>query len=87
VPEATQGDQIERVADRGDRVFVHRECLAAQGELIDQDDTGGRILSLSEENHQAQARAEAMGLSRAQERTGMSPPALVVTGDDQTICL
>src|SRR5260370_7822813 len=40
-----------------------------------------------EENQKAQARAEAMGLSRGQERTGMSPPALVVTGDDQTICL
>lgn len=52
-------------------VFAYLERLAAQGELIDQDDTPVRILSLIDENHAMQAQAEAMGLSRSQERTGM----------------
>src|SRR5882724_11737359 len=87
VPDATQWDQIERVADCGYVVFQHLERLAAQGELIYQDDTSVRILSLLEENSQAQVQAEAMGLSRAQERTGMYTTALVVKVGEQTICL
>ena len=71
VPDATQWDQIERVGDCGYRVFAPLERLAAQGELISQDDTPVRMLSLMDENHQRQAQAEAMGLSRAGERTGM----------------
>lgn len=38
-------------------------------------------------HQEMQAQAEAMGLSRAQERTGMYTTALVVKVDDQTICL
>jgi hypothetical protein len=85
VSDATQWDQIERVADCGSRVCAHLERLAAQGALIYQDDTRVRILSLIEENQQAHA--EAMGFSRPKERTGMSTTALVVQVDEHTICL
>jgi transposase len=87
VPDATQWDQIERVADCGYRVFAHLERLAAQGELIYQDDTAVRILSLIEENQKAQARAEAIGLSRSEDRTGMYTTALVVKVGERTIAL
>ena len=87
VPDATQWDQIERVANCGYRVFAHLECLAAQGELIYQDDTSVRILSLIEENREAHAHAEVLGVSRAAERTGMYTTALVVRVGTQTIGL
>jgi hypothetical protein len=87
VPDATQWDQIERVADCGYVVFAHLERLAAQGELIYQDDTRVRILSLIEENQQAQAHAEAMGVSQSSDRTGMYTTALVVKVGEHTICL
>jgi len=87
VPDATQWDQIERVADCSYVVFEYLERLAAQGELIYQDDTSVRILSLMDENHQARAKAEAMGLSRSKERTGMYTTALVVQVGEQMICL
>jgi hypothetical protein len=87
VPDATQWDQIERVADCGYVVFAHLERLAAQGELIYQDDTPIRILSLIAENHQAQAPAAASGGSRSEERTGMYTTALVVKVGEQMIYL
>ena len=87
VPDATQWDQIERVADCGYVVFAHLERLAAQGELIYQDDTRVRILSLIEENQRAQAHAEAMGVSQSSDRTGMYTTALVVQAGERTICL
>src|SRR6266571_4464439 len=87
VPDATQWDQIERVADCGYVVFGHLECLAAQGELIYQDDTTVRILSLIAENHQAQAHAETQGIARSKDRTGMYTTALVVRVGERTICL
>jgi hypothetical protein len=87
VPDATQWDQIERVADSGYVVFAHLEGLAAQGELIYQDDTPVRILSLIEENHQAQVHAEAQGVSRSKDRTGMYTTALVVNIGEHRIFL
>jgi hypothetical protein len=39
VPDATQWDQIEKVCDCSSVVFEYLERLAAQGELIYQDDT------------------------------------------------
>jgi hypothetical protein len=71
VPDATQWDQIERVADCAYVVFARLECLAAQGELIYQDDTAVRLLSLIAENYQAQAQAESQGVARSTDRTGM----------------
>jgi hypothetical protein len=68
-------------------MFEYLERLAAQGELIHQDDTAVRILSLMEENRQLRAQAEARGLCRPTERTGMFTTALVVQVGDRTICL
>jgi transposase len=87
LPDATQWDQIERVADCAYRVFAHLERLAAQGELIYQDDTAVRILSLLVENRHLQAHAAALGLARSSERTGMYTTAFVVKVGAQTICL
>jgi transposase len=87
VPDATQWDQIELVADCGYRVFEVLERLAAQGELIHQDDTSVRILALMDENRTIRAQAEARGLSRPTERTGMFTTALVVKVGERTIYL
>lgn len=87
VPDATQWDQIEKVGDCSYVVFAYLERLAAQGELIYQDDTAVRILSLIGENLKMRAKAEALGFSRPQERTGMYTTALVVKVGEQMICL
>jgi len=87
VPDATQWDQIEKVADCCYVVFVYLENVAAQGELIYQDDTSVRILSLFKENQQIRVEALAQGLSRAKERTGMFTTALVVRVGERLICL
>jgi hypothetical protein len=87
VPDATQWDQIEKVGDCSYVVFEYLERLAAQGELIYQDDTAVRILSLIGENLKIRAQAEAMGFSRPKERTGMYTTALVVQVGEQMICL
>ena len=71
MPDSTQWDQIERVGDCCYVVFEYLETLAAQGELIHQDDTTVRILTLMKENQQIRAEAAAQGLSRPKERTGM----------------
>ena len=68
-------------------MFHHLECLAAQGELLSQDDTAVRMVSLLGENAKIRAQAEAQGVSRPEERTGMYTTALVVTVGERTICL
>ena len=87
MPDSTQWDQIERVGDCGYVVFELLERLAAQGELIHQDDTTVRILTLIKENQQIRAEAAAQGLSRSKARTGMFTTALVVKVGDRLICL
>jgi transposase len=87
VPDATQWDQIEKVGDSSYVVFEYLERLAAQGELIYQDDTSVRILTLIKENQEMQAQAEALGFSRSKERTGMFTTALVVKVGERTMCL
>jgi hypothetical protein len=87
LPDATQWDQIEKVGDCSYVVFEHLEALAAQGELIYQDDTAVRILTLMKANHAIQAHAEAIGLARSKERTGMFTTAFVVKVGEQIICL
>jgi transposase len=84
VADATQWDQVERLADSAYPVFEHLIHLAAQGELIYQDDTPVRILSLMKENAQAQVDA---GGSGSTERSGMQSTALVVKVGEHTICL
>jgi hypothetical protein len=81
VSDATQWDQIERVADCAYPVFEQLKILAAQGEVIYQDDTHVRILSLIAENRQAYAE------ETPAERTGMYTTALVAQQGTQTICL
>lgn len=87
IPDATQWDLIEHVGDCSYRVFKALETLAAQGELIYQDDTSVRILSLMKANQQIRAQAKAQGLSRPNERTGMFTTALVVQVGEQRIYL
>jgi len=87
MPDSTQWDQIERVGDCGYVVFEYLEFLAAQGELIHQDDTTVRILTLIKQNQQIRAEAAAQGLSRAKERTGMFTTALVIRVGERLICL
>ena len=87
LPDATQWDLLETVGDSGHVVFRHLEHLAAQGELIFQDDTSVRILSLLQENQRFAAQADTLGVSRSPERTGMYTTALVVKIGEQTICL
>lgn len=87
MPDATQWEQIEKVGDCCYRVFEHLEFLAAQGELIHQDDTSVRIMTLIKENQQIRAQTAAQGLSRAKERTGMFTTALVIRVGQRLICL
>lgn len=53
--------------------------------MIYQDDTHGRLVSLSAENHQADTTAE--GDAQTRSRTGMDPTGLVVQQGARTICL
>ena len=87
VPDATQWDQGEIVGDCTHPVFKYLEKLAAQGEVIFQDDTPGRVLALIEENQQAAAQAHAQGKAKADERTGMHTTALIVQVGERRICL
>jgi transposase len=81
VPDATQWDQIEHVGNCTYPVFKYLEQVAAQGEVIYQDDTPVRILSLIEERHEAQDRPGNTA------RTGMYTTALIVQVGKRRICL
>ena len=87
MPDSPQWDQIEAVGDCVYKVFELLERLAAQGELIHQDDPSVRILTLMKGNQQIRADAAAQGLSRPKERTGMFTTALVVKVGERLICL
>jgi transposase len=85
VPDATQWDQVEVVGDCAHPVFKYLEKMAAQGEVIFQDDTPQRVLALIEENQQAQAQAQ--GDTVVVARTGMQTTALIVQVGERRICL
>jgi transposase len=87
VPDATQWDQGEIVGDCTHPVFKYLEQLAAQGEVIFQDDTPQRVLALIEENQKAAAQARAQGKAKTDERTGMQTTALIVQVGERRICL
>ena len=87
VPDATQWDQGELVGDCTHPIFKCLEKLAAQGEVIFQDDTPGRVLTLIEENQLAHAQARAQGKAKPDTRTGMHTTALIVQVGEQRICL
>ena len=50
LPDATQWELVEQVADVGYVVFNHLRWFAAQQPLVYQDDTGARVLSLLKDN-------------------------------------
>jgi transposase len=87
VADATQWDQAEIVGDCSHPIFKCLETMAAQGEVIFQDDTPHRILTLIEENQQARARAQAQGKAKPDERTGMQTTALIVQVGERRVCL
>jgi hypothetical protein len=87
VPDATQWDQGEIVGDCLHPIFKWLEKEAAQGEVIFQDDTPQRVLTLMRENQQARARAQAQGKAKTDERTGMQTTALIVQVGERRICL
>jgi len=68
-------------------IFKCLEKLAAQGEVIFQDDTLQRVLALIEENQNAVAQARAQGKAKTDERTGMQTTALIVQVGERRICL
>jgi transposase len=83
VPDATQWDQVEHVGNCAYPVFKHFERMAAQGDVIYQDDTPARVLALIDENQQRQRQAPA----EASSRTGMYTTALIVQVGERRICL
>jgi transposase len=85
MPDATQWDQAELVGDCAHPIFKYLERMAAQGEVIYQDDTPGRILTLMEENRAAVAQATATG--EAGSHTGMQTTALIVQVGERRLCL
>ena len=87
VPDATQGEQGEIVGDGTHPVFKYLEKVAAQGEVIFQDDTPQRILTLMAENQKAAAQARTQGKAKTTERTGMQTTALIVQVGERHICL
>ena len=87
VPEATQWDEIEVVGDCAYKVFAQMEKEAAQGDLIFQDDTAVRIVSLLKENRDLLAAAQTQGLSQPKEGTGMHTTALAVQVGEHTAIL
>jgi hypothetical protein len=87
VPDATQWEQGEIVGDCTHPIFKWLEKEAAQGEVIFQDDTPQRVLTLIAENQQARARARAQGKAKTDERTGMQTTALIVQAGARRICL
>jgi len=87
VSDATQWEQTESVGDCSHPIFKCLEKLAAQGEVIFQDDTPQRVLALIEENQQATAQAHAQGKVKTDERTGMQTTALIVQVGERRIGL
>jgi hypothetical protein len=87
LPDATQWDQAELVGDCAHPIFKYLERMAAQGEVIFQDDTRQRVLALIEENQQATAGAQVQGEAEAAGRRGMQTTALVVQVGERRIYL
>ena len=79
--DATLWDLAERVADCAWPVFESLWDLAAQGDVIFQDHTHVRILTLLAENRRADAAGDSL------ERRGMFTTGLVVQVEKRVICL
>jgi hypothetical protein len=76
LPDATQWDLVEQVADSAHPVYEHLQKLGANQPLVYQDDTGARILSLIRENH----------ADPPPPRTAMTTTVLLFEGQ-HSICL
>jgi len=76
LPDATQWELVEQVADSSYPVYEHLKHLGAQQPLVYQDDTGARILSLIQENQ----------ADPPPQRKGMYTTALQFEGE-HSICL
>jgi hypothetical protein len=81
VADATQWDCVEHVADCAYPVFETLLTLAAQGEVIYQDDTHVRILALLAEKQKAEAAGQPLA------RSGMPTTGLVIEPESHVICL
>jgi transposase len=77
LPDATQWDLVEPVADVGYRIYNHLLWVAAQQALVYQDDTGARVVSLLKDNNQAES---------ASARKAIYTSVLRCVGE-HTICL
>lgn len=77
VADATQWDQVERVADAVWPIFNYLKYQAAQSELIYHDDTGVRVLSLIQENQS----------ETPPKRVGMHTTGLVACDNGRTVVL
>jgi len=76
LPDATQWELVEQVADSAYPVYEYLKKLGANQPLVYQDDTGARILSLIRENR----------TEPAPPRTGMYTTVLLFEGE-HSICL
>jgi hypothetical protein len=76
LPDATQWDLIEQVADSAYLVYERMKRLGANQPLVYQDDTGARLLSLIKENQ----------TDPPPKRKGMYTTVLLFEGE-QSICL
>ncbi len=79
LPDATQFELVESVADVGYRIYEHMKHYAADSQLAYHDDTTARILSMIKENQQATPKRKAM-YTTAMVFEGAHPICLYVTG-------
>lgn len=79
LPDATQFELVESVADAAYRIYEYLKHRAADSSLAYHDDTTARILSMIKENQQSDPIRKAM-YTTAMVFTGESPICLYVTG-------
>jgi len=88
--DSTQWDIVNAQAERAEPVWKELVRQAAQGEVVHNDDTGVKILTLMGERAR-QAALEDSDVGTAEElgsdRTGMFTTAIVATGDGHKIAL
>lgn len=79
LPDATQFELVESVADVAYRIYEHLKHCAADSQLAYHDDTTARILSMIKENQQSTPKRKAM-YTTAMVFEGEHPICLFVTG-------
>jgi len=79
LPDATQFELVESVADVGYRIYEYMKHCAADSQLAYHDDTTARILSMIKENQQSTPKRKAM-YTTAMVFEGEHPICLFVTG-------